>query len=86
MKNLGDDLKATLLQLSTRERAELAHLLISSLDDTIDADAEAEWDKELLGALRRSKKARRSEGQPSKCWTRSERNTDKAWAFDVRVG
>jgi putative addiction module component (TIGR02574 family) len=48
MKNLGDDLKATLLQLSTRERAELAHLLISSLDDTIDADAEAEWDKELV--------------------------------------
>jgi len=45
---LSDDLKATLLQLSDNKRAELAHLLISSLDDTIDADAEVEWDKELV--------------------------------------
>jgi Putative addiction module component len=42
-----DDLKATLRQMSLNERAELAHLLISSLDDTVDADAETEWDKEL---------------------------------------
>ncbi len=47
MTKSGDDLKASLLQLSKRERAELAHLLISSLDDTIDADADTEWDKEL---------------------------------------
>ena len=47
MKPNGN-LKATLLRLSKAERAELAHLLISSLDDTIDADAEAEWDKELV--------------------------------------
>lgn len=52
MTKLGDGLKATLLQLSDNERAELAHLLISSLDDTIDADAEAEWDKELTKRVR----------------------------------
>ena len=42
-----EDLKATLLLLSKRDRAELAHVLINSLDDTIDEDAETEWDKEL---------------------------------------
>ena len=86
MTNLGDDLKATLLQLSDNERAELAHLLISSLDDTIDAVPKLNGTRNLLGALRRSKKGRPSEGQPSKCWTRSESKTDKAWGFDVRVG
>ncbi len=47
MTKLHEDLKATLLRLSKRDRAELAHVLINSLDDTIDEDAETEWDKEL---------------------------------------
>lgn len=47
MTKSGDDLKASLLELSKRERAELGHILIDSLDDTIDAGAETEWDKEL---------------------------------------
>ena len=48
MTKPSDDLKANLLQLPKRKRAELAHLLIRSLDDGIDVDAEAEWDKELV--------------------------------------
>ena len=35
------------LTLSDRERAELASLLMDSLDATVDADAESQWDREI---------------------------------------
>lgn len=47
MTEITEKLKSQLLQLSTRERAELAHFLIHSLDEGSDADAEAAWDAEL---------------------------------------
>jgi putative addiction module component (TIGR02574 family) len=34
---------AEVLALPERDRAYLAHQLIASLDDTVDADAEAQW-------------------------------------------
>jgi putative addiction module component (TIGR02574 family) len=40
-------LKAQLSQLSLQERAELAHFLLHSWDEGVDADAEAAWDTEL---------------------------------------
>ena len=42
-----DQLKSDLLQLPADQRAELAHVLIHSLDEGADADAEAAWDVEL---------------------------------------
>jgi len=42
-----ESLKSSVLGLSARERAELAHLLIASLDEGTDADAHAAWDREL---------------------------------------
>jgi putative addiction module component (TIGR02574 family) len=42
-----DQLKSDLLQLPADQRAELAHVLIHSLDDDADAGAEAAWDAEL---------------------------------------
>ncbi len=42
-----DQLKSDLLQLPTDQRAELAHVLIHSLDEGADADVEAAWDAEL---------------------------------------
>jgi putative addiction module component (TIGR02574 family) len=47
MTEAAEKLKAQLSQLSTQERAELAHFLIHSLDEAVDADAEAAWDTEL---------------------------------------
>jgi putative addiction module component (TIGR02574 family) len=47
MTETAEKLKAQLSQLSTQERAELAHFLIHSLDEDVDADAEAAWDAEL---------------------------------------
>jgi putative addiction module component (TIGR02574 family) len=48
MTEAGEKLKAQLSQLSMQERAELAHFLIHSLDEGVDADAEAAWDAELV--------------------------------------
>jgi putative addiction module component (TIGR02574 family) len=48
MTEAAEKLKAQLSQLSMRERAELAHFLIHSLDEGVDADAEAAWDAELV--------------------------------------
>ena len=42
-----DALKAQLSALTTKERAELAHFLIRSLDEEEDSGAEAAWDTEL---------------------------------------
>jgi putative addiction module component (TIGR02574 family) len=44
MTEAAEQLKA---QLSMQERAELAHFLIHSLDEAVDADAEAAWDAGL---------------------------------------
>jgi putative addiction module component (TIGR02574 family) len=42
-----DVMKSEACRLSSRERAELAHYLLSSLELEEDPDAEAEWDSEL---------------------------------------
>lgn len=47
MSEIAEKIKNDLSQLSARERAELAHYLIQSLDDDVDDDAEAAWDVEL---------------------------------------
>ncbi len=47
MTEAAQRLKPTLAQLSEKDRAELAHFLISTLDDEVDDDAEAAWDAEL---------------------------------------
>jgi putative addiction module component (TIGR02574 family) len=47
MSEAAEKLKAQLSQLSMQERAKLAHFLIHSLDEAVDADAEAAWDAEL---------------------------------------
>ena len=47
MTETAEQLKSQLAQLSVRERAELAHFLIGSLDEAEDVDAEAAWDLEL---------------------------------------
>ncbi len=48
MTEAAERLKSELSQLSLQERAELAHFLIYSLDEEMDADAEAAWDAELV--------------------------------------
>ena len=47
MPGTTEELKAELALLPVKQRADLAHFLIHSLDDDIDADAEAAWDVEL---------------------------------------
>ena len=42
-----DDIRQDALSLSLGDRAELARELIASLDGPSDADAQAEWDKEI---------------------------------------
>lgn len=48
MTETAEQLRSALAGLSTRDRAELAHFLIGSLDDGIDSDAEGEWEAELV--------------------------------------
>ena len=47
MSEMAEKIKSDLGQLCARERAELAHFLIQSLDDDVDVDGEAAWDREL---------------------------------------
>jgi putative addiction module component (TIGR02574 family) len=47
MTETAERMKQQLLDLSLRDRAELAHFLIQSLDEGHDLDAEAAWDAEL---------------------------------------
>jgi putative addiction module component (TIGR02574 family) len=47
MTTAAEQLKSQLSRLSAQERAELAHFLIRSLDESADDDAEAAWDAEL---------------------------------------
>jgi putative addiction module component (TIGR02574 family) len=51
MSETAEKLKLELSQLSTKERAELAHFLIHSLDEGTDIDVEAAWDHELTQRL-----------------------------------
>jgi putative addiction module component (TIGR02574 family) len=48
MTQIAERLKSELSQLSSAERAEIAHYLIESLDDGSDEDADKAWDAELL--------------------------------------
>ena len=47
MSKIAEKLKLELSKLSVKERAELAHFLIHSLDEGIDDDVETAWDREL---------------------------------------
>jgi putative addiction module component (TIGR02574 family) len=58
MTPTSERIRAELLTLSVRERAELARFLIQSLDQDTDEDAEAAWDVELA---RRAGEIKRSE-------------------------
>ncbi|NJL79467.1 MAG: addiction module protein [Richelia sp. RM2_1_2] len=51
MSETAEKLKLELSQLSTKERAEIAHFLIHSLDEVIDDELEAIWDEELSQRL-----------------------------------
>ena len=64
MTETAEKLKAQLARLSMRERAELAHFLIHSLDEGVDADAEAAWDAELAGRMEDIKTGR-AVGEPA---------------------
>ena len=47
MASVIEELKGKLALLTANQRAELAHFLIHTLDEVVDADAEAAWDAEL---------------------------------------
>lgn len=51
MTEIAEKLKIELSQLSIKDRAELAYFLIHSLDEGMDDDIEAAWDKELTRRL-----------------------------------
>ncbi|MDJ0799282.1 MAG: addiction module protein [Calothrix sp. MO_167.B12] len=51
MSETAEKLKLELSRLSARERAELAHFLIHSLDEDIDDNIEVIWDAELTQRL-----------------------------------
>jgi len=64
MTETAEKLKAQLAELSTQERAELAHFLIHSLDEGVDAGAEAAWDAELAARME-DIRAGRAVGEPA---------------------
>jgi len=47
MTNALESLKSQLFALPTRERAELAHFLIETLETESDTDVDAAWDSEI---------------------------------------
>ena len=53
MTEHAERVKQEVLQLPESDRAELAHLLIESLDEAEEADVEAAWGMEVEGRLRR---------------------------------
>lgn len=53
MTEYGERVKQEVLQLPESDRADLARLLIESLDETEDADAQAAWDGELERSLKK---------------------------------
>jgi putative addiction module component (TIGR02574 family) len=51
MSETAQELKLQLTSLSPRDRAELAHFLIHSLDEDPDPDADKAWEIELANRL-----------------------------------
>ena len=47
MTEAAEELKVKALELSDKDRAELAHLLLVSLDEDVEEGVEAAWDAEL---------------------------------------
>ena len=43
----AEEIKVKALELSDKDRAELAHLLLVSLDEVVEEGVEAAWDEEL---------------------------------------
>jgi putative addiction module component (TIGR02574 family) len=64
MTQTAEKLKGEILQLSETDRAELAQLLILSLDIEVDEDAEAAWDEELARRLKRMEEGK-SKSRPA---------------------
>jgi putative addiction module component (TIGR02574 family) len=64
MTDVAIRLKDELLRLPETDRAALAHILLDSLDEQTDADAEAAWEAELN---RRSEEIHsgKAEGRPA---------------------
>lgn len=61
MSKTAKKLKAELSRLSPKDRAELAHYLLHSLDET-DPEAQAAWDAELADRLNEIK-GRKEKGE-----------------------
>jgi putative addiction module component (TIGR02574 family) len=53
MTQLAEKIQSEALQLADADRAELARVLIQSLDSESDADVEAAWDRELEHRVKR---------------------------------
>lgn len=47
MTEAAEEIKVKALELSDEDRAELAHLLLVSLDEEVEEGVEAAWDEEL---------------------------------------
>jgi putative addiction module component (TIGR02574 family) len=63
LSKTAEKLKAELSRLSPKDRAELAHFLLHSLDET-DPQAQADWDAELADRLNEIKSGR-AKGEPA---------------------
>ena len=57
-------MRAQLSKLSSKDRAELAHFLLHSLDEESDPDAEEAWDRELAKRLQEIKSGQ-EKGEPA---------------------
>lgn len=64
MTETAERLKSELSHLSLQERAELASFLILSLDEEVDAEAEAAWDAELAQRMEEIKSGK-AVGEPA---------------------
>ncbi len=64
MTETAEKLKSELSRLSLPERAELAYFLIHSLDEEVDADAEAALDAELAQRMEEIKSGK-TVGEPA---------------------
>lgn len=53
MTEEAERVRDEVLQLPEKDRAELAHLLLESLEDNEDIDVAAAWDEELATRLQR---------------------------------
>jgi putative addiction module component (TIGR02574 family) len=63
LSKTAQKLKAELSRLSSKDRAELAHYLLHSLDET-DPEAQAAWDAELADRLNEIKSGK-ARGEPA---------------------